>query len=137
LALPSPFSWVRCALKATDPSTTRRCFSASNDSQVERARHQPPGTNHRMRLPSPAAVVSNSHLRRAIRSFGTRVISAQRSSTLLGELAGDLPEPFGVVVIEGIRRDTSGMVGALADGRSLGAVFVVAAGDTLDVGTGR
>ena len=41
-------------------------------------------SSHRLRLPSPAAVVFNAHLRRAIRSFGTEIDSSSAEFDAIG-----------------------------------------------------
>jgi hypothetical protein len=54
----------------------------------------------------------------------------------LNQLVGDLPEALGVFGVKYVGRNPTGVADALMYHGRLGAVFEVAAGDALDVGTG-
>ena len=75
--------------------------------------------------------------RNLAKPLGVTIAHVRILSWLTGELVGDPPEPLGVVAVECVGGDASGMVGALSYRCRLAAVFVIAAGDALDVGAGR
>jgi hypothetical protein len=56
--------------------------------------------------------------------------------SLLSEFEGDLPQAIGVVVVHCVRGNATGVAAALIWHGGLGAVFVVTAGDGVDLGTG-
>jgi hypothetical protein len=60
----------------------------------------------------------------------------ERFAALLREFEGDLPQVIGVGVVHCVRGNATGVTAALIYHWRLGAVFVVAAGDGVDLGTG-